>query len=57
MPDKQRKTKRKFTTMGLLGLMLTGSVLLHTSFGSRPAIAASEQTATDDPAQEQENFY
>jgi len=45
MPDKQRKTERKFTAMGLLGLVLTGSVLLHTSFFSRPALAAPEQTA------------
>jgi|GEM_PF-496897 len=54
MPDKQRKTERKFTTMGLLGLVLTGSVLLHASLFSRPANAASEQTANVDSEQVQE---
>jgi len=54
MPDKQPKAERKFKTLSLLGLMLTGSVLLHTSFGSRPANAASEQTATGDSEQVQE---
>ena len=54
MLNKQRETERKFKTLSLLGLILTGSVLLHASFFSRPAIAASEQTATGDPAQVQE---
>ena len=51
MPDNQGKTERKFTTLGLLGLVLTGSVLLHASFS---AIAAVEQTAASDPEQVQE---
>jgi sortase A len=54
MPYKQRKNDREFTTMGLLGLVLTGTVFLHASFLSPPAIAASEQTTTSDPEQVQE---
>ncbi len=54
MPYKPRKTERKFTTLGLLGLILTGSVLLQASFISRPAIAASEQTETGGSEQVQE---
>ena len=54
MPYKPRKTERIFTTLGLLGLILTGSVLLQASFFSRPAIAASEQTETGGSEQVQE---
>ena len=54
MPDKRRKTERKLTTLSLLAVVLTGSAILYASFGSGFAIAATEQTVTNDPEQLQE---
>ncbi len=54
MPDKHRKTERKFTILSLLGLLLTGSVLFQASFGIRVASAASEQPVASDSEQVKE---